>query len=78
MREHAVTSSTLTLESSSLQEVRPAAVRYHFQSLMAGTHTLEFQVVCATEGNFTIPPVKAFADNQAEVRLIATWYLLGL
>uniref|UniRef100_A0A7S3VJT0 Alpha-2-macroglobulin domain-containing protein n=1 Tax=Dunaliella tertiolecta TaxID=3047 RepID=A0A7S3VJT0_DUNTE len=49
------------------QETRPEAVQYHYQSMMAGTHTLEFMAVSVTEGLFILPSAKAFADNQAEV-----------
>jgi hypothetical protein len=54
--------------SLSAQETTPAVVRYRYQSLMAGTHTLEFQATAVTEGSFTLPPIKASAENQAEVR----------
>ncbi|KAF5837388.1 hypothetical protein DUNSADRAFT_4436 [Dunaliella salina] len=49
------------------QETKPDAVQFHYQSMMAGTHTLEFMAVASTEGIFVLPSVKAFADNQAEV-----------
>eukprot|EP00967_Tisochrysis_lutea_P115546 scaffold185208_cov15-Tisochrysis_lutea.AAC.1 len=52
------------------QETRPEAVQYHYQSMMAGTHTLEFMAVSVTEGLFILPSAKAFADNQAEKRLL--------
>lgn len=50
-----------------LQETKPALVRYRYQSMQAGSHTLEFRAIAATEGVFVLPPVHAFADNQPEV-----------
>lgn len=53
---------------NALQETGPALVRFRYQSLMAGSHTLELQAISVTEGTFVLPPVKASVDNQAEVR----------
>jgi len=53
----------------SAQETTPSAVTFRFRRLPAGTHTLQFRAVAATLGTFTLPPIKASADEQPEVRV---------
>ncbi len=50
-----------------VQEVRPERVTWKWQQLMAGTSSVTYTAVAATEGTFTLPPVKASADDQPEV-----------
>ncbi|GMH38987.1 hypothetical protein BSKO_06885 [Bryopsis sp. KO-2023] len=49
------------------QETESSVVTFRFNSVNAGTQTVNFRAVAATVGTFTLPPVKAFVDEQPEV-----------
>ncbi|GMH44588.1 hypothetical protein BSKO_12540 [Bryopsis sp. KO-2023] len=49
------------------QETEPSVVTFRFNSVNAGTQTVNFRAVAATAGTFTLPPVKAFVNEQPEV-----------
>ncbi|GMH35163.1 hypothetical protein BSKO_03031 [Bryopsis sp. KO-2023] len=49
------------------QETRPSVVTFNYRSLTAGTHTLSFRAVAATAGEFALPPVRAFVNEQPEL-----------
>ena len=53
------------------QETRPSNVTWRYARMQAGTHSLAFRAVAATEGTFVLPPVTASVDDQPEVRLMA-------
>jgi hypothetical protein len=50
-----------------VQTTSPASVLFSFSYFRAGTQTLRFKAVAATSGVFTLPPVKAFVQQQPEV-----------
>ncbi|GMH44597.1 hypothetical protein BSKO_12549 [Bryopsis sp. KO-2023] len=49
------------------QETEPSVVTFRFNSVNAGTQTVNFRAVAATAGTFTLPPVKTFVNEQPEV-----------
>ncbi|GMH44476.1 hypothetical protein BSKO_12428 [Bryopsis sp. KO-2023] len=49
------------------QETRPSVVTFDFEYINAGTITITFRAVAATEGIFALPPVRAFVNDQPEV-----------
>ncbi|GMH44585.1 hypothetical protein BSKO_12537 [Bryopsis sp. KO-2023] len=49
------------------QETEPSVVTFRYNSVNAGTQTVNFRAVAATSGTFTLPPVKAFVNEQPEV-----------
>ncbi|GMH44586.1 hypothetical protein BSKO_12538 [Bryopsis sp. KO-2023] len=49
------------------QETEPSVVTFRYNSVNAGTQTVNFRAVAATAGTFTLPPVKAFVNEQPEV-----------
>lgn len=50
-----------------VQTTSPASVLFSFSYFRAGTQTLRFKAVAATSGTFTLPPVKAYVQQQPEV-----------
>jgi hypothetical protein len=50
-----------------VQTTSPASVLFSFSYFRAGTQTIRFKAVAATSGVFTLPPVKAFVQQQPEV-----------
>ncbi|KAF6261957.1 hypothetical protein COO60DRAFT_1458856 [Scenedesmus sp. NREL 46B-D3] len=50
-----------------VQTTSPASVLFSFSYFRAGTQTLRFKAVAATSGVFTLPPVKAYLQQQPEV-----------
>jgi hypothetical protein len=50
-----------------VQTTSPASVLFSFSYFRAGTQTLRFKAVAATSGVFTLPPVKAYVQQQPEV-----------
>jgi len=50
-----------------LQTTAPDRVSFRFGYMRAGTHTMRFKAVAATSGEFVLPPVKAFVQQQPEV-----------
>ncbi|GMH44595.1 hypothetical protein BSKO_12547 [Bryopsis sp. KO-2023] len=49
------------------QETEPSVVTFRYNSVNAGTHSVRIRAVAATAGTFTLPPVKAFVNEQPEV-----------
>lgn len=50
-----------------LKETRPSVVTFYFTSMNSGTHVVSFRAVAATSGEFALPPVRAFVNDQPEV-----------
>jgi hypothetical protein len=50
-----------------VQTTSPASVLFSFSYFRAGTQTLRFKAVAATSGVFTLPPVKAYVQQQPEI-----------
>ena len=48
------------------REVRPDAVRFYAPWAFAGTHTLSYDAIAATRGEFGLPPALAAAALEPE------------
>lgn len=50
-----------------IQETRPAVVTFQYNRMRSGTNTIRFQAIAASIGNWILPPIQAFVDDQPEV-----------
>lgn len=50
-----------------LQETSPERVVFQYNNLNAGTYVIDFQATAASVGNWILPPVEAYVDQQPEV-----------
>lgn len=58
---------SLTYLICTTQETRPAVVTFRYGHMRAGSNTIRFQAIAASVGDWILPPVQAFVDDQPEV-----------
>ncbi|KAG2447335.1 hypothetical protein HYH02_007664 [Chlamydomonas schloesseri] len=49
------------------QETRPAVVTFNYMSLRAGSSSVVIKAVAASVGEFVVPPIRAWVDEQPEL-----------
>jgi hypothetical protein len=49
------------------QQVRPSSIEWFSSSLYPGTHTVTYDALIVTSGNFTLPPTKVYSVLQPEL-----------
>ncbi|GMH39924.1 hypothetical protein BSKO_07828 [Bryopsis sp. KO-2023] len=53
--------------SCPVQETSPTVVTFTYDSLTAGAHDMTFRAIAAAAGEFALPPVRAFVNDQPEI-----------